>query len=137
MASRLAPSADPLVHPRRRLIHAYVVQNPGPSFREVVRACGIPSGTARHHLSVLKRHRLLVERRHGCTTRFFENHGRFDKTWGDVVLLREASLAELQGWLEIHGESNQSAILAAMPWSRSTTQHRLARLLDGGLVDLR
>jgi predicted transcriptional regulator len=132
---------DPLEHPRRARLLAYIKDHPGATFREVARSTGTATGTARHHLSMMKRHSLVVERPHGGTTRFFENHGKYDATWSRVVLLREEPLARLHGWLAGRPEASQKEILVAMEreagWSRSTTQHRIARLQQGGLVAVR
>ncbi len=132
---------DPLAHPRRQRIHAYVRDHPGANFREVVRGAECPAGTVRHHLTVLVRAKVLMERPHGSTLRFFENHGKFDATWSNVVLLREPELQALHDWIERHPASAQKDVLNAMEaahgWSRSTSQHRLARLVEGGIVQLR
>lgn len=132
---------DPLAHPRRARLHTYIQEHPGANFREVARATGIATGTARHHLTVLVRTKIVVERPHGSTLRFFENHGKFDISWTREVLLREPDLATLHAWIVAHPGSPQKDILNAMEtqrrWSRSTTQHRLVRLAAGGLVDLR
>jgi predicted transcriptional regulator len=131
---------EALEHPRRKQIFEYVQRNPGTNFREISRMTGIAAGTVRHHLNVLERSELLVEHQHGSTIRLFENHGKFDRNWSDVVLLREASLGALHAWLVEHPGSSQKAVLAGMEalgWSRSTTQHRLARLVEGGLASIR
>ena len=132
--------AQALEHPRRKLIFEYVQQHPGANFREVARKTNIAAGTVRHHLTILERSGHLVERPHLGTVRLFENHGKFDHNWSDVVLLREPTLAVIHDWLRDHPQSPQKAILEAMEhigWSRSTTQHRLARLVDGGLATIR
>ena len=134
-----APQAPP-EHPRRTRIFAYIQSHPGATFREVARATAVAMGTARHHLSVLKRRGAIMERGHRGTTRFFENHGKFEVSWPFVVLLREAPLRRLHDWLAAHPGAPQKEVLEAMEgigWSRSTTQHRLQRLVDGGVLELR
>jgi predicted transcriptional regulator len=131
---------DALEHPKRKHIFEFIQLHPGANFREVARSTGIASGTVRHHLTVLGRAGHIVEHHHASTVRLFENHGKFDNNWADLVLLREESLAKLHGWLMQHPQSPQKAILSAMElegWSRSTTQHRLARLMEGGLLTIR
>lgn len=90
---------------------------------------------------MMKRHDLIVEHPHGSTMRFFENHGKFDTSWSRVVLLREPPLEQLHGWLSERPEAHQKEVLEAMEslhgWGRSTTQHRLTRLVEGGLVSIR
>jgi predicted transcriptional regulator len=131
---------EPLQHPRRQLIFGYIQAHPGATFREVARGTAVATGTARHHLGVLKRRGLVMERPHRSTTRFFENHGLYDATWSCVVLLREAPLRELHSWLAANAGAPQKDVLEAMAgqgWSRSTTQHRLQRLVEGGAVEVR
>jgi predicted transcriptional regulator len=129
-----------LEHPRRKQIFEYIQQHPGANFREVARNTGIAAGTVRHHLNVLERSGQVVEHSHGSTVRLFENHGKFDHNWSDLVLLREPALGKLHDWLKAHPNSPQKAVLEAMEaenWSRSTTQHRLSRLVDGGVASIR
>lgn len=129
-----------LEHPRRKQIFEYIQQHPGANFREVARNTNIAAGTVRHHLNVLERSELVVEHAHGSTVRLFENHGRFQHNWSDLVLLREPALGKLHEWLKAHPNSPQKAVLEGMEaeqWSRSTTQHRLSRLVDGGVVAIR
>ncbi|MEK6985611.1 MAG: helix-turn-helix domain-containing protein [Candidatus Thermoplasmatota archaeon] len=132
---------DPLEHPKRQQIYAYIKEKPGATFREVARRTDTPTGTARHHLSMMKRHDLIVEHPHGATMRFFENHGKYDASWSRVVLLREEPLRQLHEWLAARPEAPQKDVLEAMAsefgWGRSTTQHRLTRLCEGGLAAVR
>lgn len=137
--TRLSKS-QALEHPRRKAIYEYVAQYPGANFREVARGTGIATGTVRHHLTILERSGHLVERAHNGTVRLFENHGKFDHNWSDLVLLREPPLQAVHDWLKAHPQSPQKDILEALEqvgWSRSTTQHRLVRLVEGGLVSIR
>ncbi|HUR25286.1 MAG TPA: winged helix-turn-helix transcriptional regulator [Candidatus Thermoplasmatota archaeon] len=129
-----------LEHPRRKQIFEYIQLHPGANFREVARNTGIAAGTVRHHLNVLERAGQIVEHSHGSTVRLFENHGKFDHNWSDLVLLREPALGKLHDWLKAHPNSPQKAVLEAMEaeqWSRSTTQHRLSRLVEGGIASIR
>ncbi len=131
---------EALEHPKRQVIFAYIQEHPGANFREVARGTGIASGTVRHHLTVLERAGHVVEHPHQGTVRLFENHGKFDQNWSDLVLLREPPLGQLHAWLVGHPSSPQKDILEAFElqgWSRSTTQHRLARLAEGSVVSVR
>jgi predicted transcriptional regulator len=131
---------EALEHPRRKTIFQYIQQHPGANFREIARNTSIAAGTVRHHLNVLERSGQIVEHNHGSTVRLFENHGKFANNWADLVLLREPALGQVHAWLKEHPASPQKAILEAMEthgWSRSTTQHRLSRLVDGGLANIK
>lgn len=129
-----------LEHPRRKAIFDYIHEHPGANFREVARNTGIAAGTVRHHLNVLRRSEVIVEHAHGSTVRLFENQLKFQQNWADLVLLREPSLGLLYDWLKANPGAPQKGVLEGMEahgWSRSTTQHRLARLVDGGLATIR
>ena len=129
---RLLPR-EALAAPRRRHIMEAVRGNPGVAFRELSRLIGLPPGTLRHHLNVLRRAQCIVERQHGARLCFF--HAESDANWVETVLRREPALAVLLDWLKLNPRVPQSDVLLAMEiqgWSRSTTQHRLSRLVDGG-----
>lgn len=128
-----------LENANRRAVLDYIAGHPGPTFREIVRATGVAAGTVRHHLGVLKRTGLVIEHRFRSTVRLFENEPRYRDGWRTTVVLREGSLQHLHAWLEAHPGRSQKEILdnaQAWDWSRSTTQHRLKRLADEGLVEI-
>jgi len=129
---------DVLDHPRRKAIFTYVCSHPGATFREVAREVGLAAGTARHHLTVLRRAGHIVEHPFRSSVRFFENHGKFANNWRETVLLREPALSVLEDWIKENPGAAQKDILDAMAhlhqWSRSTTQHRLGRLVGEGLA---
>ncbi|MEA3191364.1 MAG: hypothetical protein QOD77_1946 [Thermoplasmata archaeon] len=128
---------DPLGHPRRRDVLGYVQERPGATFREVVRGTGLAVGSGRHHLAVLKRSGLLVERRHGHSLRYFENHDKYATGWESHVLLREPALATLHAWVLANPGRPQKEILEAHAlagWPARTTRSRLHRLAAVGLV---
>ncbi len=129
-----------LKHPNRRALMRYIEAHPGTTFRELVRATGISTGTARHHVQILMRSGLIAQKEHRQTHRYFALANGADEAWEATVLLREPELRLLYEWLAQNPQSPQKAILAASStwgWSRSTTQHRLRRLTDGGLVRIR
>ncbi len=127
---------EALKHPKRQQLHQFIQENPGSNFRELLRGTEMAAGTARHHLTILRRAGLTTEERHKGTLRFFDG---VQANWQAVVLLREPELRKLHGWIEANPGAMQRAILdhavGQWGWSRSTTQHRLGRLVDGGLLD--
>lgn len=131
------PPEKALEHERRKLLADYIKEHPGATFRELLRETEIPAGTARHHLTILRRSGVTMERRHHSTLRFFENHGKFDETWVTVAVLREPEMERLHTWIKDNPGAAQMDILDAMMadgWTRSTTQHRIKRLENEGLV---
>lgn len=134
----MARKMDVLDHPRRRLLWKLVRKDPGVNFRGLVRRAKLAPATARHHLSVLVSSQLLVERSHGCTVRFFDPDA-MDEAWAEAVLRRDPALAELHDWLKANPRSPQRTVVEAMRargWARSSTQHRLARLVAGGAATI-
>jgi predicted transcriptional regulator len=134
------PAAKALEHPRRKKLNQYITAHPGATFRELLRGTQIPAGTARHHLTIMRRSGIIFERRHRSTLRFYENHGKFEQSWVTVAVLREPQLQQLHDWIKANPNQAQMDILGAMNdegWMRSTTQHRLKRLEREGLVTAR
>ncbi|MHB1262419.1 MAG: winged helix-turn-helix transcriptional regulator [Thermoplasmatota archaeon] len=127
---------EALDSPRRRNVFAAIQASPGVSFRELSRRSGVAPGTLRHHLNVLCQTGFVVEQPHGATIRFFDGEAR-GKEWIEVVVRREPSLAALHDWLKLNPRASQRQVLEAMRahgWARSTTQHRLSRLVEAGLA---
>jgi len=123
--------------PNRRLVHDAVVANPGIGFRELVRSTGLAIGTVRHHLTVLHRHGRIVEHVNGSSKAFFENHGKYDRDWQEVAVLRGRGLGALHEWIRLHPNASQKTMVEAMGargWTRRATQHRLGKLVGQGLV---
>jgi predicted transcriptional regulator len=135
-----ARSARPpaLQHPKRQALYELIRSEPGLSFRAIQRRLDWPHGTLANHMARLLDVRLVVGKRHRNTVRFFENHGRYDATWGEAVLLRDPQLRGLHAWLLANPLASQTDVLAhcaGLGWRRSTTQDRLRSLVQGGLLE--
>lgn len=127
---------DPLLHPRRRALLESIAADPGQTFRGLARGAQIAMGVAHFHLMVLNRGRLIRIARLGAATRFFP--ADLDEAdFARMALLREPELRLLLDWVAAHPSACQLAIVAAMGArgaNRSTTQHRLGRLVESGLL---
>lgn len=130
--------SDPLHNARRALLYRVVVANPGATFRQVAAKAGLAPGVARHHLSVLERNGLIVQRQHNSTLRFFENHGKYDADWQTHAVFSDPDLRTLHGWLKPRQAATQGEIVGEMKdrhgWSRSATQRLLAKLVEAKLA---
>ncbi len=129
-----------LEHPNRRALFDYIDAHPGTTFRELLRATDMAAGTARHHLSVMLRCEVVVERAHGQTMRYFHPDQEHLGDWDAVVVLRQPDMDRIYRWLLDHPGVIQRTVLDAAEswgWSRSTTQHRLKRLVDNDLAQVR
>jgi DNA-binding transcriptional ArsR family regulator len=129
---------EALEHPNRKKLVEQIAKDPGINFRALVRVSGIAAGTTRHHLTILVRSGVVTEQGFGVTRRFFV--GRVGGDWEHQVLLREPGLRHLHDWVSANSGVTQMQALDAMAqagWSRSTTQHRLQRLCEGGALEAR
>jgi DNA-binding transcriptional ArsR family regulator len=129
---------EALEHPNRKRLVEHVAKDPGINFRALVRVSGIAAGTTRHHLTILVRSGVITEQGFGATRRFFAGQAGGD--WEHKVLLREPGLRHLHDWVAANPGVTQMQALDAMAgagWSRSTTQHRLQRLCEGGALEAR
>ncbi len=129
-----------LEHPNRRAIYEYVDANPGPTFRELIRETNMAAGTARHHIAVLGRCDVLIERQYGQTMRYFHCDQEHLGDWDAVVVLRDPDVDRLYQWLLHHPDVIQRTVLdeaEGWGWSRSTAQHRLKKLVDNNLASVR
>jgi predicted transcriptional regulator len=121
---------------RRKLIRTYVRANPGIGLRELARATCIPASSVIHHVTILKRQRLLVEARSGRRCILFDVHAERDGG-RSALLQRDANLRALWQWIAANPGKPQNHILDAMQglgWSRSTAQYRLHRLTQASIL---
>ncbi len=129
---------EALENPRRRSLISRIRRHPGATFRELLRRTEIPSGAARHHLEILKRCSLIDEKRFHQTSRFYLPGSASDQHWRAIAVLREEPLAELHELVDAEPGLRQVDIIDRarddLGWSRSSTQHRLQRMEDEGLV---
>lgn len=131
---------DALENPARHRLYDAVKADPGINFRALSRATGLAGGTTRHHLTKLVRSGHLAELGFRCSRRFFPNEAKYAQDWETRVVLRESPLKELHDWVQANPGRPQRGVLDAMAargWSRSTTQHRLGRLVDRQVLQVR
>jgi DNA-binding IclR family transcriptional regulator len=131
------PPDDVLLHPARAALHAAVSEAPGITFRALAKAVERPMGTVRHHLNMMIRSGVLREARVGAAIAFMLSHD--DRDAAQLTLLREPGLPALRDLVASAGRVCQSDLIAYLDgiWPRSTVQHRLNRLVAGGLVRVR
>jgi len=108
--------------------------HPGISGREIAMRVGAPPSTVNRALRRLLAVQVL-ERRHGPgrSRRYFEPGSR-------LAMPLDPEPQRLVAWFEGKGWIRQLDALqatAAWGWSRSTTQHRLKRLVESGALESR
>lgn len=138
-----ARSARPpaLRHPKRRQLYELIRAEPGQSFRGLQRRTGWQNGTLSNHVARLLDAHLVVSRPYRNTVRYFGSDTCPDGAWTATVVLANADLRKLHGWLLAHPASPQAAVVeqgrSAWGWPRTTTQERLRTLLEGKLAEAR
>lgn len=125
-------------HPRRKAILEILASHPGCSFRRLARLVGMPTGCARHHLTVLERERRAWSTRFGGRLAIFRGPKPERAEWVAVHHLPDGLDRRLLGLMQ-HGpvRGQQAFFDACQGTSRSTLQHRLARLQRWGLLTVR
>jgi hypothetical protein len=137
--SRVTDPNDALKLPTRRALYAAIQAHPGSTASSLMRETGQTDGGIRHNLKALERARLIVRERHNGAVCFFENHGRYSRTWRRVAAERNPELRRLLEWIEGHPYQPQREIVRqAEAWglARTATQRRLARLAEWGLLSV-
>lgn len=112
-------------------------REPGRSLRSISRATGVHPTAVRGHVNRLARTGQLREFRVSATrSRFYAG----ETAPSDLAVdheLRQAGQPQLLSWIARNPGATQLDLLAhtqSLGWSRSTTQHRLKRLVEQGLV---
>jgi hypothetical protein len=80
---------------------------------------------------------LIAVFRHNGSVRYFENHGRYTKTWKTVAAQRDPNLRHLLVALRDRPDQTQQQLIEharAAGLTRSATQRRLDRLEGWGLI---
>jgi predicted transcriptional regulator len=131
----------PLESERRRSLYERIVEQPGLHVREALRRAGVPQGAGRYHVGILVRTGLVLERRYHGSVCLFPNERPFADSWRELAALRDPDARLLHDWLQANPNKTQLEIVASFAashgWVRSTTQLRLNRLLDEGVLTVR
>lgn len=137
--TRRRDAAAVLEQPLRRRLYETIHADPGIAYRELLRRLGVANGTVRHHLNVLLREGLVVEHPHLNTVRLFPHDSAQEAERDARVLLRDGRSRRLFDWIDAHAGAIQAEVAAHAEaewgWRPNTTQYRLKRLVEGGLVE--
>lgn len=133
-----ARKTQPLEHARGKAIHDLVHETPGISFTQLRKRTGWGHSSVHYHLQRLLKKGLIVAHPFSKSIHYYENHGRHKHDWKGHAALHQAELRALHEWISDNPRAQQVGIIeaaSAWGWKRATTQHRLKRLLDAGLVE--
>jgi predicted transcriptional regulator len=135
--SRQLTPEDALLHPKRRRLLEAVQAHPGSAYRDLMAVTGFSDGVVRNHLKALARVGLVVAQESAGSLLYFENHGRYSRTWQAVVAHRDPNLRQLLLLVRDHPNQTQQQVVErarGAGLTRSATQRRLGRLEAWGLI---
>lgn len=124
---------------RKQTVLAAVHAQPGICFRALGRATGLPAGVLSHYARQLKKKGEIQDAKLRHRRTFYPGECKLPSE-AEATMVREPALGTLRDWLEARGSTTQRAALdamAALGWPRSTSQHRISRLVAMGVVQER
>lgn len=126
--------SDPLDHGSRRALYERVRDSPGAYLSSLADETGLPLATARYHLRVLERERLIHGAKIGGKRRFFPL-GTDDPE--AIAAVTDDATGRVLGALARRGPSSVSALAADLDRDPSTVTHHLSGLEAAALVERR
>ena len=126
-----------LAHPSRRRIYEHLLRLPGDHFRGIVRALRLSEGTARHHLAVLLRARLVAKEEADGRCRYYPRGG--SRTSQRIGIYRDHWKYRGLGFrvlLSVRNlrEARPCTVARALGISRQLASYHLARLAEKGEI---
>jgi predicted transcriptional regulator len=120
---------------RRQAVLEAIQAQPGVTQEDLQRLRGFTRSTVRFNVHMLVSSGLVIERQEGNHTRLFEAKGRGTQL---PALLFNPDLRQLFDFVVANPERTRNRIAfdakELWGWSRSTTYHRLGRLIQDGLL---
>lgn len=121
-------------NPHRARLLQLIQARPGLGVREAGRRAGLASGATAYHVEYLTMQgRISSVRFQGRRLLYPYPKAPSGKQLAISVLLEDAHLFALYEWVRRHGPVAQGGVLEAFPEPRSSVQHRLDRLVRGGV----
>lgn len=138
----LATRDDLLQLEARRRVYHQVEAFPGLHLRELARQCGLDPNHAKYHLAALEKHGLVSSREEGGYQAFFPRREGPLGLQEAVPADEKAVLSLLRQPVPLHavlvlldrGECRHAELTAAVPVSRTTLHHHMAKLERAGVV---
>ena len=130
------PRARVLANPNRARIYARLLERPGETVPDLVRATGLAPVVVRHHLRILERHALVTRRADGRRRRYH----RLDAAPSPQDVLRRSVLADAtrRAVAEALAASPEGAtqrdLVERLGLSQRLVSYHLARLEEAGLA---
>ncbi len=131
--SRVQPAAA-LENPRRAEVFALVQQHPGVHFQEVVRAVGLAEGNTKYHLAKLEQLGLIMSKRAGGYTCYFEK-GKVDRhVMAGLTNVRSPSAKAILATVIAKPGVTNAQLEKRHKLAKGTVSYHLAKLRKAGLI---
>jgi DNA-binding transcriptional ArsR family regulator len=124
-----------LDHPGRRALYEAIVASPGCTIQSAARASGLSRGTAVHHLRILARHRLVLQRPGTKEVHLFPNTPGFEGALAQhLSLLARPRTREIAALVAAEPGLTRTEVAQRVGITPSTLDWHLGQLLQSGLV---
>lgn len=127
-----------LKHPRRQELHHLVCRTPGTTAPELCEATGLSRNAVLHHLRMLADQNLLVAKRMGRATHWFENGGRYGREHkAAYAVLRDGRSRDVASFVLQNPGTTQGQVSQALGLAPSVIHWHMRRLEEAALVERR
>lgn len=124
-----------LDNPRRAELNNLVCKRPGITVPDLCNASRLSRNAVLHHLRMLEDQGMIVHRRMGRSTHWFENGGRYGRERKDAyAVLHDDRTRDVAQFILAHPGSHQGAIGSSLGLSPSVVHWHMKRLEDAALV---
>ncbi len=125
-----------LDNPRRAELNGMVCKSPGITVPDLCQESGLSRNAVLHHLRMLEDQGMIVHRRMGRSTHWFENGGRYGRERKDAyAVLHDDRTRDVAQFILRNPGSHQGAIGSALGLSPSVVHWHMKRLEDALLVE--
>jgi len=124
--------SDPLEHGTRETVYETIENEPGAYLSEVGEHAGVPLSTARHHVRVLERERLVASAKVRGKRRFYPSDTDGIET---AAAMEDGPTAAVLDALARLGPCSVATLADELGRDPSTVTHHLQQLEDEGLVE--
>lgn len=125
---------DTVLEGRRGRIYGLILERPGVTFLDLVRATSGHYGVTAHHLYVLERFELVRSYRTHRSRRYYASVGDPERDRREAIL-REPHLRDTLAIVAQAPGLSQAEVVTRFPGlTRQAVAHRLERLIENGIV---
>lgn len=119
----------------RRHVYDTIVTYAGTHFRDIVKKSKLAVGTVRHHITILKKEKLIIEKRDNNHLIYFPREIEI-KNKELLILLRQKILRDILLQIYINKRINHEILSQELELSSSTLSWNLKKLIDKGIIEI-